>query len=317
MIIIAANGVFEIKKVYQGTFSVKLSDHKLDFMNLQHFNIPDQLNFPKIPETYLDELVNIDRFIMDKYNNAEVFSVIMYDRNKDKFSIEVPKQTVSQGSVSFEEITSTPDRFVVLDHHSHNTMGAFFSSVDDRNDNVPFKISMVIGKITDNSYDYKIRKVINGSFQEIDLLDIFDIPVKNSELSKQLQDAILKNVSIRKFDLNKHKSQEQYKTQSFKDLLPDTRDDLNDSVPINIDVELWPGNNFHVSGTYDEYTELDACVITPEANDLELDIITEAINSAYQSGVDLSSIRKLPDQYVQTAYCLLQGELNANDYYEY
>jgi hypothetical protein len=61
----------------------------------------------------------------------------------------------------------------VLDIHSHNTMGAFFSSVDDA-DEKGNQFYGVIGKITATGYDNLFRMGIDGNYHTIERKDLID-----------------------------------------------------------------------------------------------------------------------------------------------
>lgn len=61
---------------------------------------------------------------------------------------------------------------------SHNTMGAFYSSVDNNNDKSGIYYSGVIGKLTKDSFEHVIRFNLYEDKTKCELSDIFDLPPK-------------------------------------------------------------------------------------------------------------------------------------------
>lgn len=56
-----------------------------------------------------------------------------------------------------------------------NTMGAFFSGTDDNNDKTGIYYSGVVGKITDNAYEWTMRFNLHDHKTKVDLKDIFEM----------------------------------------------------------------------------------------------------------------------------------------------
>ena len=80
------------------------------------------------------------------FNNAESAAYIVYDKKIKDYKILIPKQKVSGGTVEYSIKENHDDIIEIIEFHSHNTMDAFFSSVDDINNHRPL-IHIVIGKI--------------------------------------------------------------------------------------------------------------------------------------------------------------------------
>lgn len=124
--------------------------------------IKDELNFlpdGKIPFAYWHQIVEFFRQVMKmKKADYEAHAWILWEKEKGYY-ISVPKQTVSKASVSFtyDNEALPPGAVIVVDIHSHNTMGAFYSGTDDNNDRNGIYYSGVVGRITDTTYEWVMR----------------------------------------------------------------------------------------------------------------------------------------------------------------
>lgn len=164
-----------------GTPTVKLPDTKQDVSGF----------FPagKIPKKFLDQIVAFFREVMKENNgvNLEAQAFVIWNPEFG-YHIRVPEQTVSGASVSYKwENFVGPNDVVVLDVHSHNSMGSFFSSTDDRDDTGNCTISMVIGKLTATTYEYVARFNLPGNMKinTLKVEDIFASEGDNFEVPKE------------------------------------------------------------------------------------------------------------------------------------
>tara|TARA_R100001244_G_scaffold25113_5_gene25718 strand:- start:4303 stop:5754 length:1452 start_codon:yes stop_codon:yes gene_type:complete len=144
-----------------------------------------------------------------KSDDNEV-SVVLLRRMDDlsKWKVVVPKQIVDGASVraDFEEccdiVTGEKyDSFPPIDKdddgndvfwvhagssHSHNTMGAFFSSTDDESELGVPGMHIVVGKIDNKKGEYcpKASIVLRGERKEIDIDDVVDTTPFSAEFHK-------------------------------------------------------------------------------------------------------------------------------------
>ena len=157
--IIHRYGFTEVIKVPFGTFfgttPIPLVSNSLNiFVGINEWSIPK----PKLHD--LETLISLDKRVYQEHK-SEFFCSLCWNIRTKKYEIFVPNQSVNAASVSFNQIL--PQHLVqVIDHHSHNTMGAFFSGVDDSNDALRFKISMVVGKLDSMTPDIKMRLILSG-----------------------------------------------------------------------------------------------------------------------------------------------------------
>jgi len=141
----------------------------------------------KIPFEYFTQIASFFREVSKKFKSEfEAHAWILYSKDRGYF-VSVPEQSVSKATVSFSYDAGTlpKDSIIVVDLHSHNTMGAFFSGTDNENDKSGIYYSGVIGKITDKSYEHVIRFNLYDAKHPCKLSDVFDIPVEENEFPKE------------------------------------------------------------------------------------------------------------------------------------
>lgn len=174
------NGIFKKTKNSIGTFTHKVQDIKLDFGLTEDCQVAFERNedIPKIP---FGIYLSILKFYKDVYAEikSEVYTLVIWDKSKKDFFIYVPKQTVSGATVSYkieDSIVQNPDYLLYCDFHSHNTMNAFFSSVDTA-DEVAGRYFGVIGKILDERAQIVIKASFDKQAVPIDYTDLFSTDI--------------------------------------------------------------------------------------------------------------------------------------------
>lgn len=86
-----------------------------------------------------------------------------------QYHLTTPTQTREPAEVRYERVGST-----ILDIHSHGTMGAFFSGVDDA-DEQGLRLYMVAGKLDTLIPEVEMRLGAYGYFAPVTMEDIFDV----------------------------------------------------------------------------------------------------------------------------------------------
>lgn len=148
--------------------------------------IQENLNFlpaGKIPYEYFDQIVMFFREVVRlKKMEYEAHAWILWSKERGYF-ISIPKQTVSKAAVSFayDEDALPKGSVIVVDLHSHNTMGSFFSGTDNNNDKTGIYYSGVIGNLTPTAFTHVIRFNLNEHKMACTLDDIFE--TKKSEVT--------------------------------------------------------------------------------------------------------------------------------------
>jgi hypothetical protein len=151
--------------------------------HLQQFQIKKDIH--RIPADLWARWVNLCFYFVEKVPATVEVSVRILRSNEDpsKYRIVVPKQKVSAVTVraydfnqcidieTGEEFTQYPPEGWIPcgSSHSHNTMGAFFSSEDDKYELNDPGIHLVVGSIDTNKRTYTIAASVVGSGRRFEL----------------------------------------------------------------------------------------------------------------------------------------------------
>jgi len=158
--IVAANGIFvraESKHI-EATVCVAGSNVR----GLAPLKEEVHLAHGKIPEHLYD--VALLLFSGDPFR--EHYLAVTWD---GQYKVSHPVQDISGGGVKYEVMEGT-----VLDIHSHGSMGAWFSSVDNA-DELGLKLYGVVGEVHTMLPDSLWRVGIYGYFCPLEIGDIFDV----------------------------------------------------------------------------------------------------------------------------------------------
>lgn len=152
-IVFQGDAVWEISKNKIGTFTAKKGTCKLPGLPIS-MQPSFQLGLPKIPIKIFAQIIHFFKDVC-KADGSEAMAWIYFDHEKNRYFSLVPEQSVSPGHVTYEIgekrlAALNPARYtLVTDIHSHNTMTAFFSGVDD-NDDIMHRIHIVAGTLNTN-----------------------------------------------------------------------------------------------------------------------------------------------------------------------
>ncbi|SDO17983.1 PRTRC system protein A [Paenibacillus sp. yr247] len=158
---------------------MRIAVSKTEVTELEDVQEGVTLKLPKIPGSYLATAVAFFRYYCEKEVEALVY--IYWNRSTCSYELVCPEQNVNIIEVvSFIEPVYNPDRDIVMVIHSHHHMDAFFSPVDNRNDQA-FRVYGVIGRL-DLPYGMhvKFRAGYNGQHFEMDVKDLFEFNGVNS-----------------------------------------------------------------------------------------------------------------------------------------
>lgn len=145
------------------------------------------VNDKKIPLQMLEDIIEFFKQVMKMtgthgtgHGEYEAMAHIVWNRTTESYRVAIPKQKVSKAAVSYNWDHVKADEEVILDIHSHNTMGAFFSGTDERDDATYVGISGVAGEL--NKVEPKLIWRFNAykTKQAMALEGIFEVPVKQA-----------------------------------------------------------------------------------------------------------------------------------------
>lgn len=131
----------------------------------------------KIPGALLQEiLANFNKVCED--SNNECAAQIYRERDGErKYFIYYPEQKVSTAQVTYThdpqlmELAKAYD--LIMELHSHDSMGAFWSGTDDNNENT-CGFYMVIGRFNSTVVEYKCRAKLDKLYTDFACSEIFD-----------------------------------------------------------------------------------------------------------------------------------------------
>jgi hypothetical protein len=120
-------------------------------------------------------IISFFRCFARRDEGKEVLVNVYWDKQNKEFVIDTPEQIVSKTSVYG---TENPDylheRYIhYMDIHSHNSMKAFFSSIDDKYEKAT-RLYTVIGRLDRYFPEIKTRISNGGKYHEIDPEEVFD-----------------------------------------------------------------------------------------------------------------------------------------------
>ena len=127
-----------------------------------------KMSLPKIPYFFLKAIIAEFKKDLTKENMVQIY----YSVNDGSYYMVRPQAEYSKISVKYK-MTHTND-FLVLSVHSHNTMPARFSSIDDA-DEIYTGLFGVIGDLDKKEITMSFRAGMEGSFKELSYTDIFDM----------------------------------------------------------------------------------------------------------------------------------------------
>lgn len=133
----------------------------------------------KIPGELLQITLSFFRAYCNEWNQNEVMTVIYYDKLTKDYLIDCPFQKVSKSRImaTMDPTLSRNSRYVQVMHiHSHNTMRAIFSGIDNR-DEQAYGLYAVVGRLDFIEPEMLLRVGCNGQYIQLPLRLIFDKPI--------------------------------------------------------------------------------------------------------------------------------------------
>jgi hypothetical protein len=167
MIPSADGKIYELRKTEQGEF-IAPKHNVTELETVRAGFIPA---LPLIPMSLMGQIISFFRSFMRKYEEYEALVLIYWDKEEQRFFAYVPKQTVRKEHVE-ADLRECPyddeQRYIrYADIHSHNSMEAFFSGVDDR-DERGTGLYLVLGQLDHFYPEIKARISCGGSFVDLD-----------------------------------------------------------------------------------------------------------------------------------------------------
>lgn len=190
-IIFAGNGMFIALK---NDFGVSIDEVKsVKYANPLLNNIDKTIAvYPFITKPHISlfvKIIEIFKYVYDKIK-SEICVNVYYHKKNNTFHLNIEDQIVTGTRASYdynENYEMNSDYIRYLQIHSHHTMGANFSGVDDKDENYTALCYYgVVGKLNENSSFYNVDskfRIWNGiKFLEISFGDVFDLGIVTPKL---------------------------------------------------------------------------------------------------------------------------------------
>ncbi len=157
---------YEVRRTEMGEFIAPKSNI-IEFSEVRAGFSPA---LPLIPRELMGQIISFFRSFMNETAEDEALAYIYWDRQNQEFVPFIPKQRVSKASIYAETEGNTlpEERYLhYADIHSHNSMRAGFSAVDDKDERAT-KLYIVLGRLDRFYPSIAARVSCGGTYLPID-----------------------------------------------------------------------------------------------------------------------------------------------------
>lgn len=180
--VMASNGCFEIRETPLGRTTVRTQECPGLQTQLEE---RVELSIPLMPGSLLMSTLHFFRTVYREKQQAEAFLQFFLDQETGEYFLHCPPQQVSGAMVKFLRDPELESRYLlVMDIHSHNSMPAFFSGIDD-DDEQEDRLYGVIGCVHQRIPHFEFRMGVAGRFLALDGRQLFDGPAPAQRWSKE------------------------------------------------------------------------------------------------------------------------------------
>ena len=154
--------VYELRKTGLGEF-IAPKNNVTDFAAVRAGFTPA---LPLVPMELLAQIVSFFRCCMTGSEKFEALAHILWDKQEQEFVVRIPTQSVTRAHIdadlSGEDLSG--ERYLhYIDIHSHNSMEAKFSPVDDEDERAT-RIYIVVGRLDKFFPDITVRMSCGGTY---------------------------------------------------------------------------------------------------------------------------------------------------------
>lgn len=161
----------------------------------------------KIPVELLSQIGSWFQDIA-KETSDEAMAHILWNKTTKAYEIGIPTQAVAGAAVDYKFDDVCDHHVIVLDIHSHNNMGSFWSGRDDTDDGKGIWISGVLGTLGTKP-SISLRYSDRGIFIKTTFEDVFSKPFSEVDFDAEYpKDAWSAKVSLRKITVPSYKAQQ-------------------------------------------------------------------------------------------------------------
>ena len=164
--------VYELRKTELGEF-IAPKDNVVEFPHIRAGFTPA---LPLIPQSLLQQIVSFFRCYMNEREEFEALAHILWNKEQNQFVVHVPPQEVSKAHISADLSRDEypEERYLhYMDIHSHNSMAAKFSPVDDQDERAT-RLYTVLGRLDQFLPEITVRMSCGGTYCELDPALVFE-----------------------------------------------------------------------------------------------------------------------------------------------
>ena len=165
--------VYEVRKNTIGRFITPVSSSEM--LSDVKAGYTPAFGIPRIPMDTTMKIISFFRYLTLQGGSSEALVNVYWDTLNEAFVVDTPTQIVSKISVHSEENPEYFNKRYIhfMDIHSHNSMRAFFSAIDDQDEKAT-RLYTVIGRLDSFFPEIKTRISNGGKFLEIDPVEVFE-----------------------------------------------------------------------------------------------------------------------------------------------
>ena len=163
--------VYEIRCLESGRFITRATN----IPELSEIREGFHSNLPLIPFELVQQVIGFFRSYMREGAETEALVRVYWDRLEERFLLDIPHQKVSKTRI-FADIPIDPDWNNLLhyaDIHSHNSMAARFSEIDDEDEKAN-RLYLVMGRLDQYFPEVSARICNGGTFLPIHPGDVLE-----------------------------------------------------------------------------------------------------------------------------------------------
>lgn len=134
--VIRKDGLWEVRENKIAKFFVHLYDGKIGGFSEDDDSYEEgfELLLPKIPRSLFNQVLAFFTKLCESHD-FEAYAQFYWSPEDEEYWVRVPQQKVSKGRVVYEPQDGIPPtNILVCEIHSHNSMRAFFSVIDDKDE---------------------------------------------------------------------------------------------------------------------------------------------------------------------------------------
>ena len=164
--------VYELRKTELGEF-IAPKDNVVEFQTIRAGFTPA---LPLIPISLLNQIISFFRCYMNEAAEFEALAHILWDKEREEFTVHIPPQEVSKAHISADlSRDEFPEKRYLhyMDIHSHNSMAAKFSPVDDQDERAT-RLYTVLGRLDRFFPEITVRMSCGGTYSELDPALVFE-----------------------------------------------------------------------------------------------------------------------------------------------